>query len=111
MLDDPLKAERLMEGLAESVPIPVICPPVLIGTLKKRPGYDAIGARATIKAVRYMGDPGGIMCELEFGSEAEHPPAVVSISHLIFPARHPLAREVAGYQKHRAKQLRKRTRV
>jgi hypothetical protein len=63
----------------------------------------ALGRVATITAVNYAGDEGGIMCRLEI------PPTenavYVSITHLRFDPRLPVAREITAYQKHRVKHL------
>ncbi len=48
-----------------------------------------------------MGDEGGIVCQLDFGHEAGEKAFFVSITHLTFDRRLPLAREIAAYQKHR----------
>jgi hypothetical protein len=55
-----------------------------------------------------FGDEGGIVCRLDFGDEAKNA-AFVSITHLRFDARLPLAREITAYQKHRVKRLQRRS--
>jgi hypothetical protein len=46
------------------------------------------------------------MCRLDLGRETEEE-AFASIAHLRFDARLPLARDIAAYQKHRVKRLRR----
>ena len=53
-----------------------------------------------------MGDEGGILCKLDLGADAENV-AFLSITHLRFDPRLPLAREINVYQKHRVKRLRR----
>ena len=45
-----------------------------------------------------------VACRLDFAGEAQNA-AFVSITHLRFDARLPLAREIIAYQKHRVKRL------
>jgi hypothetical protein len=56
--------------------------------------------------ISYAGDEGGIMCRLDFEREIETA-AFASITHLRFDGRLPLARDIAAYQKHRVKRLRR----
>ena len=53
-----------------------------------------------------MGDEGGIVCRLDLGAAMQNE-AFVSITHLRFDPRLPLARESAAYQKHRVKHRRR----
>ena len=47
------------------------------------------------------------MCKLDFGQEDTDQAFFVSITHLTFDRRLPLAREIAAYQKHRVKRIRR----
>jgi hypothetical protein len=53
-----------------------------------------------------MGDEGGILCKLDLGPAAQND-AFVSITHLRFDPRLPLARQISVYQKHRVKRSRR----
>jgi hypothetical protein len=59
-----------------------------------------------IAALHYMGDEGGIVCRLDLGADMQNE-AFVSITHLRFDPRLPLARKITAYQKHRVKRLRR----
>ena len=63
---------------------------------------------ATVTLLHYMGDEGGILCKLDLGPDMENA-AYVSITHLRFDPRLPLAREINAYQKHRVKRLRRQS--
>jgi hypothetical protein len=52
-----------------------------------------------------MGDEGGIMCHIQPPNDGN--PIVTSITHIRVPAYLPFAPDVADYQKHRVKKLRK----
>ncbi len=62
--------------------------------------------RLPIIGLRYMCDDGGIVCKLDLGPAIDNE-AHVSITHLRFDTRLPLARAIAAYQKHRVKRLRR----
>ena len=61
--------------------------------------------------VEYAGDEGGIVCQLDFGGEDGREVFFTSITHLSFDRRLPLAREIAAYQKHRMKRIRRASSV
>ena len=63
--------------------------------------------RCQITWIHYAGDEGGILCKLDFGQEDTDQAFFVSITHLTFDRRLPLAREIAAYQKHRVKRIRR----
>lgn len=96
-----------MENLAAACPIVGTCQRGLVTWLRARADFADITPRCTITKINYMGDPGGIACGLDFGLDAGRAGPVVSLTHLSFDIRHPLSREVAAYQKHRIKRLRK----
>jgi hypothetical protein len=56
--------------------------------------------------ISYAADAGGIMCRFVLTGPRERRAFHVSITHLTFDRRHPLAREIAAYQKHRTKRMR-----
>jgi hypothetical protein len=73
---------------------------------EQAPGLD-LSPRCQITWIYYAGDEGGILCKLDFGQEDTDQAFFVSITHLTFDRRLPLAREIAAYQKHRVKRIRR----
>ena len=73
---------------------------------EQAPGLD-LSPRCQITEIYYAGDEGGILCKLDFGQEDTDQAFFVSITHLTFDRRLPLAREIAAYQKHRVKRIRR----
>ena len=63
---------------------------------------------ATITAVNYAGDEGGIMCRLEIPTNENA--VYASITHLRFDTRLPVVREITAYQNHRVKHLNAKSR-
>ena len=77
-------------------------------SLRGQNAASAIPAAAQITLLHYMGDEGGILCKLDLGPDVDEA-AFVSITHLRFDPRLPLAREITVYQKHRVKRLRRQS--
>jgi hypothetical protein len=75
--------------------------------LSSKNAASQTSAACSITWISYAGDEGGIVCRLHFGDEAKNA-AFVSITHLRFDARLPLAHEIIAYQKHRVKRLQRR---
>jgi hypothetical protein len=106
MIDNHEQVERLVAKLWESLPLSAMLTSQLAALVREeRPGISVPPA-CPITRVDYAGDEGGIMCRLEIGSEDESAVFYVSITHLAFDRRLPLAREIAAYQKHRIKRIR-----
>jgi hypothetical protein len=104
MIDNPIQMQRLLAQLQAALPVPTRATPELKAMLETQNISNASSV-ATITAVNYAGDEGGIMCRLEI------PPTesavYVSITHLRFDPRLPVAREITAYQKHRVKHLKR----
>jgi hypothetical protein len=105
MIDRPDQVERLMERLGAALPIPTRATPELQATLRAQRGV-ALPTNCRVTWVSYAGEEGGIVCKLEGTSDLAEA-VFASITHLRFDARLPLARDIAAYQKHRVKRLRR----
>jgi len=106
MIDNPDQAERLLARLQAALPLPARVTPELAATLQTKNIATEIPSTCSISWISYAGDQGGIMCRLDFAREIETV-AFASITHLRFDARLPVARDIAAYQKHRVKRLRR----
>ena len=110
MLDQPDKVAWLLAALKSVAPFEVELAPSLIEYLK---GEDVAGGDRrqpfTARDFSYAGDVGGIVCHLA-RSEETGQALVVSLTHVRVLRSMPLAAAVRGYQKHRAKKLRKQGR-
>lgn len=106
MIDDLLRVSALLGAMDKALPLHAVPTPELAAVMRKeRPGRD-LPRQWRITAVSYAGDPGGIMCALDDGTGADDA-FVVSITHLVFDRRVPMAREIAVYQNRRRKRLRR----
>ena len=106
MIDNPDQAERLLARLQAALPLPARVTPELAATLQTKNTKTDIPSTCSITWISYAGDEGGIVCRLDFTREIETA-AFASITHLRFDPRLPLARDIAAYQKHRVKRLRR----
>jgi hypothetical protein len=101
MIDNPTQVDRLMGKLQQALPLPARTTPELLAALVAKNAASQASAARSITWISYAGDEGGIVCRLYEAKNA----AFVSITHLRFDARLPLAREIIAYQKHRVKHL------
>ena len=60
-----------------------------------------------VTKVFYLGDEGGITCQVTFEEEEKEEVFLVSITRLAFDRRLAIAREIAAYQKRRIKRIRR----
>jgi hypothetical protein len=106
VIDNSEQVERLLAKLQAALPLAATVTPKLAVTLREQsPGID-VPRRGSVTWASYSGDEGGIVCKLDLGREEGAKAFFVSITHLVFDSRAPLAREIAAYQKHRIKRLR-----
>jgi hypothetical protein len=105
MIDNPITTMDLLDRLEAVLPIPALLTPETRAMLAENVAAGIL-PQSTITGLHYAGDEGGILCQLDLGPATEHA-AFVSITHLRFDARLPLAKAIAAYQKHRIKRLRR----
>ena len=107
MIDNLEQVDRLLCKLEASLPVPALAAPDLVASLAEHSSGTEISPHCRITKVHYLGDEGGIVCHLDLDGETGSRAFIVSITHLMFDPRLPLAREIARYQKHRVKRLRR----
>lgn len=108
MIDHPDQVDRLLVALRAALPMPARMTPRLRATLRDQNPALALVAACRITRVDYSGDEGGITCHIaREGADESGRLVVTSITHLEFDPRLPLAREIAAYQKHRIKRLKR----
>ncbi len=105
MIDNPEKADILMEKLKNSMPIEARLSQRLINTLTQKSPDISIPAKCNVTDVLYTGDEGGVLCCLDIGGSETKNVHLVSITHLSFDRHTPLVREIEVYQRHRTKKL------
>jgi hypothetical protein len=106
VIDNLDQTGRLLCKLEESLPLAARATPALAASIRWQSGGIEVSPFCRVTRVHYLGDEGGILCHLAFDADVGPRAFIVSITHLLFDRRHPLAREIASYQKHRVKRLR-----
>jgi hypothetical protein len=104
MIDNAAQVERLTERMQAELPLVARMTPELMATIAKQTA--TVPASCKIMSIRYTGDEGGILCQLELSPPIENA-IYASITHLRFDPRQPLTRDITAYQKHRVKHLRR----
>jgi hypothetical protein len=107
MIDNPEQTERLVAKLTQALPFPALTAPPTLAALKEQAPDLDLTPRCRVTQIHYAGDEGGILCKLDFGVGEDRKVFYVSITHLTFDPGLPLAREIAAYQRHRVKRLRR----
>jgi hypothetical protein len=107
MIDNPEQVERLLGKLDEHLPFEAALSPALTDLIRKEAPGASVPRQCQVTWVSYTGDEGGIICQLDLGGEDGSEVFLTSITHLIVRPGMPLAREIAAYQKHRIKRLRR----
>ncbi len=100
------KSVALMERMRSALPMSAFTTMELWRTLQKSSTQD-FPQDCSVTEVRYLGDEGGIACDLDFGFSDTKEVHIVSLTHLTVDRGHPLAREIEAYCKHRIKRIKK----
>lgn len=95
----------LVEKLNSNLPITAYSTRELKSFMRKQ-GLNIKDTTFQIHKVFYMGEEGGIACDITLSEEAEQC-IVVSLTHLIIDPTHPLGKEILAYQKKRIKKIKK----
>ena len=106
MTDNPGQTERLLTRLQAALPVPARMTPELAATLRTPETATEIPAACSIIALHHVGDEGGIVCGFDVATATGNV-VYTSITHPRSDPRLSLAREIAAYQKHRVKRLRR----
>jgi hypothetical protein len=107
VIDNQDQAVRLLRKLTEVLPLSALAIPALLAHLRGRSSAAKITLDCVATKVFYLGDEGGITCHVTFDEEEKEEVFLVSITQLAFDRRLPVAREIAAYQKHRIKRIRR----
>ena len=107
MIDNPDQVECLVAKLRESLPLLATVTPEVAAVLREQSPAAEFLRPYRITRVDYAGDEGGIICKVELGPENDDRALFASITHLRFGQTGPISRQIAAYQKHRVKRLRR----
>ena len=106
MIDNYQEAMRLVDAMKDWLPMPVYPAKSFVQYLKQENIKIKSDQRLEITDVLYLEDLGGISCsvKLPFKTEKDY---VISITHLVPMANHPLRKDIKAYQTNRVKNLAK----
>lgn len=107
MIDNPDQTAALVARLKAGLPLPARLTAELLKALRQESPALKFKRDCSITETYYAGDEGGILCTLDFGFDDRKEVAIVSITHLRFDRKTPLSREIAQYQRHRVKKLKR----
>ena len=104
MIDDYAQAMELARKMEAHLPIPARPTGAYIRAMRERGVKLARDQDLQIKQVLYLGDEGGIACDVTPSRDAKEA-VVVSLTHLRVHRQHPLAQEIRAYQRERTRRL------
>ena len=104
MIDDLRLVAELMGKLESHLPIPVKLTGQLVQQLRAQGSKLTKDRVLFIHRVFYLGDEGGIICDVT-QSRAAKEAIVVSLTHLRIQPTHPLFRDIRAYQQARVRRL------
>jgi hypothetical protein len=104
MIDDYAKTQALVERMKVGLPIPIRATADLARASKQFPTKIVVGQELAIKSVFYMGDEGGIMCDVTPPGMATTP-VICSLTHLEVLPGHLLTDDLRAYQAARTRKL------
>jgi hypothetical protein len=107
MIDNPAQVERLLGRLEAALPLVLSISPPLAAIIQGQAPSMTIPTECQVTWVSYAGDEGGIMCRLQLNDGVGNKQFFASLTHLVTRPGTPLAQEIAAYQKHRRKRLRR----
>jgi hypothetical protein len=103
MIDDCAQASALVDKMNASVPIPARPTRQVVDTLRQKGVSLGRDPKLEIKKVFYMGDEGGITCDIT--PPGRNDAILCSVTHLRIHPKHPLAGEIRAYQHTRVRRL------
>jgi len=103
MIRNDFHAEQLVQKLRRALPLTAHGRPPLAAMLSRNHDCANLMPRVTVTDVFDAGEENGLMCRIDVQGGIDAPVVVVApVTQLAFNRRHPIAREIAAYRKHRA---------
>ena len=103
MIDDYAQVQELMRKMEAQLPIPARPTSSFLRAMRDRGISMSLNQELTIKSLVYLGDEGGIMCDVTLpGSDTV---TLTSLTHIRIKFSHPLAEEIRAYQMARTRKL------
>lgn len=103
MIDNQTQVKELLQDMKQHLPLPALATDGLVRSMKRQLPELKRQRQLMIKSVLYMGDEGGILCDITPDSSKEA--VICSLTHVQIPADHPLAAKILAYQQTRTRKL------
>lgn len=97
------QAMELISKMQAQLPIPAYPIDAFVQTMKGRGVMLDAKQTLSIKSVLYLGDEGGIMCDITPSDQGN--PIICSLTHIRIDTAHPLSKAIQAYQQQRIKRL------
>jgi hypothetical protein len=104
MIDDYARAMDLVKRMEDQLPIPARLGTPVAHMLREKGITVTRSREVEIRRVFYAGDEGGIVCDVTPAQDSREA-VVISLTHLLVPAHHPLAQEIRAYQRERTRRI------
>ena len=103
MIDHPSTVTPLLEQMRDQLPIPAFPTKEVVRILRRGAVKASTDRALSIKRVFYVGDEGGIVCDVTPSRAAEA--YIVSLTQLRIAPQHPLFPAILAYQRERVRRL------
>ena len=104
MIDNIAEVKELISRMKETLSIPANLAKAFIHLMRNQEVQVTSKYEVLIKKVMYLGDEGGIACEVALPNQGGEV-LITSLTHLRVKANHPLAKDIRAYQIKRIKKL------
>jgi len=104
MIDNPGTVARLIEQMRGHLPMPAFPTKEIVHILRRGGVKVSVERALLVKRVFYLGDEGGIACDVTPRRDAKEA-FVVSLTHLRMAPDHPLYRPILAYQLERVRRI------
>jgi hypothetical protein len=104
MIDDYARAMDLLHRMEDQLPIPARLGTPVARMLREKGITVTRSQEVEIRRVFYASDEGGIVCDVTPTQDSREA-VVISLTHLLVPAHHPLAQEIRAYQRERTRRI------
>jgi len=105
MIDNVAEVKELISRMKETLPIPANPTQALIHIMRNQGVKLKSKYEVLIKKVMYLGDEGGIACEVALPNQGDNKVLIISLTHIRVKTNHPLAKDIRAYQIKRTKKL------
>jgi uncharacterized protein (AIM24 family) len=99
VIDNQDQVDWFLRKLTEALPLSALATSALMAILREQSSMANITLGWKVTKVIYAGAEGGVICHLALDEEDKEEVFLVSIIHLAFDRRLPVARKIAAYQK------------